>query len=474
MQKKIATLKYLCPIEWIDSRKTLWLINAISYLNLPKICLKSTLLLIFSAAMFSPVLIAQNLNLNTQGPGSRAMGMGGAFIGVADDVTAIHWNPAGTATIDYTEAVLEDGQGMQVMVSGRSRSLQFKSETTPATYSSTLSPSFVGILLPYKRAELKNKPVSLGRFDPSIVFSAAYQSATDANLYTIQQTNPTITETLKSGLNLSTASISGAYQMSPYMSVGVTANYWFGLGNQFDYTATERANNVVRIEQGKYKISGLNFVAGLMFDFYENNLPLRIGIRATTPFSLRNQFTSDGNVQQNSLDTRVRRFYDQKYKMPITAGVGFSYRPLPLLLIAVDAEILPFQGQGIQQTFFDYNQYNSLYPNRGVPLLTDLPKRPTIANSNHYQLRGGGEFLLLDTGTFEMRVLGGYRLQTYINSDGTSSKANSFSIGATVFVDRFKLHAAYEQMKYPQTTTTTVNQFTRNYISLDLVVLLRN
>ncbi|MEZ4905183.1 MAG: hypothetical protein R2822_27255 [Spirosomataceae bacterium] len=403
----------------------------------------------------------------------HAMGMGN-FIGVADDATALYWNPAGTATIDYTYATLEDGQGMQVLASGRSRSLQLKSETTPATYSANVTPSFLGILVPYKRSVLNGKPVSLGRFDPSIVFSAAYQSMTDANLFTIQQSNPSISETLKSGLNLSNASVSGAYQLSPYMSVGVTANYWFGLGNQFDYTATERTNNIVRNEVGKYKISGLNFVAGMMFDFYEDNLPLRIGIRATTPFSLRNQFSSEGNVQANTLETRVRRFYDQKYKMPITAGVGVSYRLIPSLLIALDAEFLPYQGQTIQQTFFDYNQFNSLYPNRGVPLLTDLPQRPTIANSNHYQLRSGGEFLLLDTGTFEMRVMGGYRLQTYINPDATSSRATSFSLGATVFFDRFKIHAAYEQMKYPQTTTTTVSQFTRNYISFDLVVLLRN
>ncbi|HYW68302.1 MAG TPA: hypothetical protein VE960_01750, partial [bacterium] len=29
--------------------------------------------------------------------GARAMGMGGAFVAVADDVTALHWNPAGLA-----------------------------------------------------------------------------------------------------------------------------------------------------------------------------------------------------------------------------------------------------------------------------------------------------------------------------------------------------------------------------------------
>ena len=32
---------------------------------------------------------------NTFGVGARAMGMGGAFLGTADDLTALYWNPAG-------------------------------------------------------------------------------------------------------------------------------------------------------------------------------------------------------------------------------------------------------------------------------------------------------------------------------------------------------------------------------------------
>ena len=33
------------------------------------------------------------------GVGARAMGMGGAFGGVADDITALYWNPAGIASL---------------------------------------------------------------------------------------------------------------------------------------------------------------------------------------------------------------------------------------------------------------------------------------------------------------------------------------------------------------------------------------
>lgn len=41
--------------------------------------------------------------------GSRAAGMAGAFVGVADDATATFWNPAGLATGDYVSGVLDLG-----------------------------------------------------------------------------------------------------------------------------------------------------------------------------------------------------------------------------------------------------------------------------------------------------------------------------------------------------------------------------
>jgi hypothetical protein len=39
--------------------------------------------------------------------GVRAQGMGGAFVAVADDATAVYWNPAGLATGDFLSATLE-------------------------------------------------------------------------------------------------------------------------------------------------------------------------------------------------------------------------------------------------------------------------------------------------------------------------------------------------------------------------------
>ena len=39
--------------------------------------------------------------------GTRALGMGGAFVAVADDATAIYWNPAGLATGDFLSLLLD-------------------------------------------------------------------------------------------------------------------------------------------------------------------------------------------------------------------------------------------------------------------------------------------------------------------------------------------------------------------------------
>ncbi|MDY6915818.1 MAG: hypothetical protein SVM86_05855 [Candidatus Cloacimonadota bacterium] len=48
---------------------------------------------IFVVMLTGAALLANGLSLNSIG--TKALGMGGAFVGLADDGTAIYWNPAG-------------------------------------------------------------------------------------------------------------------------------------------------------------------------------------------------------------------------------------------------------------------------------------------------------------------------------------------------------------------------------------------
>jgi long-chain fatty acid transport protein len=61
---------------------------------------KTKVLISLVAFLFlsSSMSFANGLNLNALGP--RAVAMGGAFVGLADDFSAVFWNPAGLANID--------------------------------------------------------------------------------------------------------------------------------------------------------------------------------------------------------------------------------------------------------------------------------------------------------------------------------------------------------------------------------------
>ena len=52
---------------------------------------------------------AQPANAQSQ-VGTRASGMAGAFVGLADDATAVYWNPAGVATGSIASVVLDAGR----------------------------------------------------------------------------------------------------------------------------------------------------------------------------------------------------------------------------------------------------------------------------------------------------------------------------------------------------------------------------
>ena len=65
-----------------------------------------TFISLFATTLFATISMAQVEEIaigNTFGVGARAMGMGGASLGLADDFTALYWNPAGMAQIQKFE-----------------------------------------------------------------------------------------------------------------------------------------------------------------------------------------------------------------------------------------------------------------------------------------------------------------------------------------------------------------------------------
>jgi hypothetical protein len=65
------------------------------------------MLRILLCASFPLLVVFEASGQDFAAVGTRAAGMGGAFVGVADDATAIYWNPAGLAAGSYFSLVLD-------------------------------------------------------------------------------------------------------------------------------------------------------------------------------------------------------------------------------------------------------------------------------------------------------------------------------------------------------------------------------
>jgi hypothetical protein len=64
-----------------------------------------------SALIAAVLAVAPPQLASAQSPvGTRASGMAGAFVGVADDATAVYWNPAGVATGAFVSVVMDAGR----------------------------------------------------------------------------------------------------------------------------------------------------------------------------------------------------------------------------------------------------------------------------------------------------------------------------------------------------------------------------
>ena len=93
-----------------------------------------TTISLLSAALFGLLpsgATAQSFDVT----GTRAAGMGGAFVGVADDATALYWNPAGLASGSYFSLVLDAAGKPAVPDAGKQGAKQssfFIGLTTPA------------------------------------------------------------------------------------------------------------------------------------------------------------------------------------------------------------------------------------------------------------------------------------------------------------------------------------------------------
>lgn len=391
----------------------------------------ATLLFLFSLAG------AQQLELHLTGAGARAEGLGGAFIGVADDATAIVWNPAGLGQLERPEA--------SAVVRFVGEKFQFENNLDSGLNEESDQSHFTFNFGSFAM------PIALGT--NNLVLAVAYQKQID--FYSKEETD---TDAFLSEGGANTITPGVALRFGSVFAVGGSANFWLGSSEE---ESTDKTTVPETVTKNSYDFKGTNFVIGGMIDLsgLEKPVPLKFGATFRTPFDL---------------DVTSGDFPDQKIKvqMPLMMGFGASFRIGDDFLIAADYEIRDFGDKKYQ--FYYQDQLS------GEVNIADL-------DESLNQFRVGAEYLIA-IGIGVIPIRGGYHNvpTVYADFDWTGTEfapteqvvGYGFSVGTGLITGAFALDAALSIDTYEQKFNNTsfnpdlvvTRKYTNSKISLSGII----
>lgn len=399
-------------------------------------------------------LVLRN-SFNPSGAGARGLGMGGAFIAVADDGTAASFNPAGLTQLRRSELALV-GFGDRLESSSRLLGDPFGDPFKTDHYAL----DFAGLAVPFDVGG-KNLTVQVA-YQRSVDLFGEGQAAVlgaipvdDDFLTFAADLNP------KQKGAFHTASLSTAYQVTQRLSLGATFNYWVADWNasgtgQFR-VLFPGAQNPVLVEQESFS-QDQDFTAfNANFGFLLKYPRFSIG------GVLRMPFGAEYNLHETGLDQDflegVETVVDDKmrttFHWPWSAGAGIAIRPVKGLTLAADytstrwsrtyLESVPGGVLGTDtQTDAAGNEVATFVDRNFFDL---LPASLTnTANTNSWRV--GGEYLIVTPGVV-IPIRGGvYRDESPVPQfNEAGRKIDGYSFGTGLNFDRIVFDVAYEHRK---------------------------
>ncbi|MDP1678158.1 MAG: outer membrane protein transport protein [Bacteroidota bacterium] len=403
------------------------------------------------------------------GVGTRALGMGNAYIGVSDDYSATFWNPAGLAQMRRLEVM--GGISNVGFANDATFYSAKKNATTSATSLDNLGfvfpfPTLQGSLVfafGYNRiSDFANASKFDGFNNQSSIIPSLQTSATDdpsgefdipfnlfltnTNGYTSIQQNVNQSATKKESGNLGQWSFSGAIDIEENISFGVSLNIYSGKydytrnflesdnSNLYNYNASQAISSdsaYLRFNKFYYdnylsaELSGSNITMGLMYrsDFF------RFGLVGKAPSSIKvsETYTNEGQSVFDAgtwSDKNPAGKYsytaNNEYTVhsPWTFGAGGSVYVTTHLLLAADVE------------YTDWTQIEWVDN-------FDLEKGNTTLQSAFRattNIRLGAEF---DIPSTDVKVRGGYSLTpSPYKNDPSSFDQTMFTGGVGILLQR--------------------------------------
>jgi long-subunit fatty acid transport protein len=370
---------------------------------------------------FAQIASAQlaEVDFNTLGGGTKARGMGGAFMGVADDATAVFWNPAGISQIKKTEFNLE------IKNTFNQWTLKENSQESKFDHSYS-SINFLSVAYPFKFS------------DRNSAFAVAYQRLAD--LYYLEE-NQSYRYESRGGLDAITTAL--GINLSPQISLGLSVNL---ILNGIDQNMLDKAHS--SWEENHTSFSGLNFNLGTIYHYRDR---LNLGFVLRTPFDLTQREKITGAYAISLPEGKGR------ISMPLMFGLGSSYRATEKLTLALDFESKRYSTSDQVKPSWLYHQ--------NLSLANQADTTYSLGWKDCNQIRLGVEYLW-STGLGVIPLRAGYRNEPRVYSDASDHQivGNVFCLGSGLVLDKISFDLAYEvtQAKIDGENSTSLDEFKNN------------
>ncbi len=385
----------------------------------------------------APAQIDEPINLvrGSMGIGARALGLGGAYTSVANDYTALYWNPAGLAAIRKME--LNVGMSHTRHKDDATMGGNATTDEMNRTRFNTL-----GFVVPV--------PTYRG----SLVFAVGYhRPKTFDGSFSFEWFNPTPDDRVRQRWNefeegyLSIWSAGGAIDLSPNLSVGASLNFWGGTNDyqwafrEFDsenhytfdtYLSEDYINTEIKATEIR---GGALFRMGRLLRF-SATLAAPKTFRYTEEWGTNSKLTYDDGAVSDSSDSGTS---DYEMTYPFVFGAGASLHLLNILLTG-DVEYTDWS-----QVKFKTDPPVADYTRSEANLIIHDRYRATTS------VRLGAEVTLPFTG---IQLRGGVAVRPSPLRDATAKDAQKFySLGLGVLLDKqMKLDVAWVRGNWTRRT----------------------
>ena len=365
---------------------------------------------------------------NPVGSGARALGMGGAFIAVADDATAASWNPGGLIQLEKPEISsvggffhrIEDNDfGTNPEASGNETVTEANLNYLSAAYPFTLFNRNMIVSLNYQRL-----------FDFTREWDFPLTQST--NGLSVSQD----VDYDQSG-NLSALGLAYCIQVTPEFSFGFTFNIWQDWFGMNEWKQTTRQDG-----SGTFMGNPFNFESKSQdrFSFRGFNANANVGIlwNITPEFTLgavvRTPFTADlkrkSTFRSSISTTFISSTENEELDMPMSYGIGMAYRFSDRLTVSAD----------VTRTEWDDFVFKDSEGNK-TSAISGRPKNDSDVDPTH-TVRLGAEYLFMEP-TYVIPLRGGIFYDP-APAEGSPDDFYGFSLGSGFAKGRFIFDLAYQ------------------------------